>query len=998
LPLIAERCHPNSMKNVDRGVPSPPTLYVLPRRRLLWKLFTFGLVLFLSLGALPAPVDQAAASHYSPADPLPPDAGVTGLKQMLVRLQTTGRLMQTTAHPDDEDGGMLTLESRGRGISTVLMTLTRGEGGQNKVGSNLFDVLGVLRTLELTASDRYYGVEQRFSRVADFGYSKNPVETFQKWGGHEIPLSDMVRVIRTFRPDVLIARFSGTDRDGHGHHQASAILTKEAFRAAADPRRFPEQIREGLQPWQAKKLYVGNVCGFGASSCAAENYTVKLNTGHVNPLLGMSYIQFAMEGLRHQLSQGAGGWSVEPGDRFTYYKLVDSVLPPATDKDGHEKDFFDGIDTSWQSLSSGFGAAGAKDLTKIQSSVAEASKAAEKDPGGAAAPLLSVIDSLGRLESQIANAKQKQGLLARLQEKSSQARVALNLALNLSLQAELVSPPGLNAPPTAGQDPLAAISPGQKFTVKVKLHNGSAYSVQLRSLFLEGQVSNSQAKERIPPLKPGQDYQTDFQVELPANTPSTKPALHRNDPERDAVYVVDEPKYQTLPFPPSPFQVSAHYDVPQLAARTAVSLKNLEALPQISAPVRVAFDDEKGVEQKRPLAVVPAFSVELEPGEQIIPIANGSERTVKVGVSANLTGASSGSLRLEAPAGWRIEPREIRVDLGQRGDKKHFEFKVVPGSLKEGHTQVRAVLMRGDSRPRLSGGAKLRLSPAKKSVELRSTGQPRAAVPTWLLARDLIDVPEFGEDPGPKTAGGKSYSEGYTFVTRDDLASAYYYQPALQRVSIVDVKVPRDLKVAYVPGAGDEIPTVLQQIGIDVTVVPADELASEDLSRYGTIVLGIRAYDTQKDVAANNKKLLAYVSAGGTLIVQYNASAGDFNSGHFTPFPAQLSRGRVSVEEAPVEILAPEDSVFQKPNQITQRDFDGWVQERGLYFMDQWDSNFKPLLSSHDPGEQPLKGGLLRAQYGKGTYIYTGYAFFRQLPAGVPGAIRLYVNLLNAGH
>jgi hypothetical protein len=218
----------------------------------------------------------------------------------------------------------------------------------------------------------------------------------------------------------------------------------------------------------------------------------------------------------------------------------------------------------------------------------------------------------------------------------------------------------------------------------------------------------------------------------------------------------------------------------------------------------------------------------------------------------------------------------------------------------------------------------------------------------------------------------------------------------MQRVSIVDVKVAKDLKVAYIPGAGDEIPTVLQQIGIDVTVLPANKLASEKLSGYGTIVLGIRAYDTQKEVAANNKKLLDYVSAGGTLIVQYNASTGDFNTGHFTPYPASAGRARVSVEEAPVEILSPQDSVLHYPNQITQADFGGWVQERGLYFMDQWDTKFTPLLSSQDPGEPPLKGGLLRAQYGKGTYIFTGYAFFRQLPAGVPGAIRLYVNLLSA--
>lgn len=943
MPPISDSCNPILMRNAGHESRRWPGWYVhlqeLLEQNPVW---TLSLVLLAGLATIAAPIRaQAPANRPSPVDPLPPDTGVAGLKQMLLRLQTTARLMQTTAHPDDEDGGMLTLESRGKGVTTLLMTLTRGEGGQNKVGSNLFDVLGVLRTLELTASDRNYGVEQRFSRVADFGYSKNPDETFQKWGGHDIPLGDMVRVIRTFRPDVLIARFSGTERDGHGHHQASAILTKEAFRAAADPKRFPDQIKEGLQPWQAKKLYIGNVCGFGASTCAAENYTVRLNTGHVNPLLGTSYIQFAMEGLKHQLSQGAGAWSVEPGDRYTYYKLVDSVVPPTTDKDGHEKDFFDGIDMSWRSLSSGFDPAGARELAKIESLVAEAATAAEKDPGSAAAPLLSAIEALSRLENKVRDGEQKQDVLARLREKASQARAALNLALNVSLQASLVSPQSSSAPPAPGEDPLAAISPGQKFTVRVKLHNGSKHPVQLRSLFLEGQVNDSQAKTRIPPLQSGQDYETDFRLDLPANTPPTRAALHRNDPERDAVYTVDQPRYQELPFPPLPFRVSAHYDVPDLASRSRSAASTApETLPEISAPVLVEFTDEKGVPQKRPLSVVPAFSVELEPGEQIVPSANGSERTVKVGVSSNLTGVSSGNLHLEAPTGWRIEPKEVPVELHDRGDKKHYEFKVVPGSLKEGHAQIRAVL----------------------------------------------------------SSSGKTYSEGYTLVTREDLASAYYYQPALQRVSIVDVKVPKDLKVAYIPGAGDEIPTVLQQIGMDVTVLPAEKLAHEDLAGYGTIVLGIRAYDTQKDVATHNKKLLDYVSAGGTLIVQYNAGTGDFNNGHFTPFPGQLSRSRVSVEEAPVEILAPEDSVFHYPNQITQRDFEGWVQERGLYFMDQWDGDFRPLLSSHDPGEQPLKGGLLRAQYGKGTYIYTGYAFFRQLPAGVPGAIRLYVNLVRAGH
>jgi len=330
----------------------------------------------------------------------------------------------------------------------------------------------------------------------------------------------------------------------------------------------------------------------------------------------------------------------------------------------------------------------------------------------------------------------------------------------------------------------------------------------------------------------------------------------------------------------------------------------------------------------------------LEPGEQIIRVNNGTATTVKVGVSCNLTGAQSGQLHLEVPAGWHVEPNELQVRLSKRGDKQDFEFKIVPSSLKEGETQIRATL----------------------------------------------------------TAGGSTYSEGYSLVTREDLESTYYYQPAIQRVSVVDVKIPNDVKIGYIMGAGDDIPTVLKQIGLDVTVIPAEKVASEDLSRYRTIVLGIRAYDTQKDVGANNKKLLDYVSAGGTLIVQYDTGVSDFNSGHLTPYPAQLSRARVSVEEAPVEILAPDDPVFHYPNQITPRDFDGWVQERGLYFMNQWDSNFKALLACHDPGEQPQKGGLLKAQYGKGVYIYNAYAFFRQLPAGVPGAIRLYVNLLAAGH
>ena len=898
----------------------------------------FCFAMSLSLPGL----SQTPASQ-NPYQPLPQDTGVLGLKQELLRLQTTARLMQVVAHPDDEDGGMLTLESRGHGVATLLLTLTHGEGGQNKLGSNLFDELGVLRTLELTASDRYYGVEQRFSHVADFGYSKNPEETFEKWHGHDVALGDIVRVIRTFRPDVLTTRFSGTERDGHGHHQASAILTKEAFRAAADSKRFPEQIAAGLPPWQPKKLYIGNVCGFGAMTCPAENYTVKLNTGVVNPVLGVSYVQFAMEGLRHQLSQGAGGWSVEPGDRFTYYKLVDSVLPLTTDKDGHEKDFFDGLDTSLPGLASRLGDEEKKvpqlraGLVEIAGQLKQAAQLGT-DPNDTVRPLLAALDSLGHFVGQNndLSASARQDLVARLQEKEEHIQAALNLALNASMEATAIIPSDI-----PNQQNSLAISPGQKFDVHAKFHNGSKHPLSIKDIILDG-ITPAAVKEPDRVLQPGSDYETNFQVQLPSNFPVTRPAVHRNDPERDSVYVVDEPQYATLPFPPPPFRVIAHYDVPDLASPTHrdSGVQTYATFPEISAPVVVPFTDEKGQTQDRPLNVTPVYSVMLEPGEQVIRVNNGTATTVKVGVSCNLTGAQPGQLRLEAPVGWRIQPDELQVRLSKRGDKQDFEFKIFPETLKEGGTQIRATL----------------------------------------------------------TAGGSTYTEGYSLVTREDLESTYYYQPAIQRVSVVDVKIPNDVKIGYIMGAGDDIPTVLKQIGLDVTVIPAEKVASEDLSRYRTIVLGIRAYDTQKDVVANNKRLLDYVAGGGTLIVQYDTGVSDFNSGHLTPYPAQLSRARVSIEEAPVEILAPDDPVFHYPNQITPRDFDGWVQERGLYFMNQWDSNFKALLACHDPGEQPQKGGLLKAQYGKGVYIYNAYAFFRQLPAGVPGAIRLYVNLLAAGH
>jgi LmbE family N-acetylglucosaminyl deacetylase len=873
---------------------------------------------------------------------IPQDLGVAGLRLELLRLGTTARLMQVVAHPDDEDGGLLTLQARGHGVNTLLMTLNRGEGGQNKIGSNLSDVLGVLRTLELLASDQHYGVQDRFSRVADFGFSKSADETFDKWGGHDVALADMVRVIRTFRPDVLVARFSGTERDGHGNHQASAILTKEAFHAAADPNRFPEQIAQGLEPWQPVKLYIGNVCPWGSMTCPDPDWTVKFNTGLRNPELGMSYIQFAMEGLRHQRSQGAANWTVEDGDRFTFYRRIDSVLPPSAQKSAHEEDFFDGIDTSWQGLAARFDAARIptfrSQLSEMAKLVAAASEAARRnDRSSSVEPLSKLVAQLDRLSTEIADsglaANTKLDLLTRMAKKQQQAETALNLALDVTLAANVSSNEGPEGGLSKEDDALTSVSPGEEFMVGVTLHNGSKQPLTIDHIKLEVPAgwNTINGKTRPETVAPGQNLHADFRLRVPNDTAYTRPYWHRDDPNTDSIHHVDNEKYATLPFPPPALQARVEYSIGTGQNRTRNG---------INLPITTPFLDEAGKQRSRTLAVVPAFSVALEPGTQIISTHNGKTTTVTVGVMSSLTRAVHGNLRLELPDGWRSEPAQSNVSFTHRGEKQEIQFKVFPSGIEPGRATIHAV---------------------------------------------------FESD-------GEKHSEGYTLVTREDLGSFYYYQPARQRVSVVDVQVPHDLKVGYIMGAGDDIPTVLKQVGMNVTMIPAEHLATEDLSKFGTIVLGIRAYDTQKDVGANNKKLLDFVSAGGTLVVQYETSPTDFNSGRFTPYPADLSRARVSVEEAPVEILAPQDSIFHYPNTITQDDFNGWVQERGLYFMSQWDDRFTPLLACHDPGEAPQKGGLLRAQYGKGTYIYTGYAFFRQLPAGVPGAVRLFVNILSAGH
>ncbi|HEY3927846.1 MAG TPA: PIG-L family deacetylase [Candidatus Koribacter sp.] len=902
-------------------------------RALIASLLAFALAAPATLIAQ-SPATAPAPKVVDELAPLPQDDGRLGLELMLKRLHTTARLLHTVAHPDDEDGGMLTLESRGKGDDVTLMTLTHGEGGQNKTGSNLFDELGVLRVLELLQSDKYYGVHQRFSMAADFGFSKSAQESLEKWkdGGPPgyVPLRDMVRVIRTFRPDVIAQRFQGAPRDGHGHHQASGIITKEAFRAAADPKQFPEL---NLPPWQAKKLYMDNVH-------EGEEYTVAFDTGVEDPALGMSYVQFAMEGLKHQLSQGAGQWSVSPGPHITRYKLIDSVVPQPKPGE-HEKDFFDGMDTSLPGLADRLGEDEKKvpwlkpGLVEVAKLIDEASEAEKKDMEGAAVPLTNAGHKLQDLRAKIGNSPlsdaARRDLLSRVDEKIQQAAKAVRLALDLKIRAVTSS--------TAAGRPF--VVRGESVPEDVTVTHSASPSLKIT----------------VPPGVPAAadqiarnaDLHFITQVTVPDRV--TKPGFHRENPETDSVYESDDAD-PTIPFQAGPPTVWINY---QGEGRDAIIGGSVEV------PVESAIHESDGTTRLRPLAIAPRFSVLIDPSTQVVPTSATAPRTINVQLRSIAEGVAKGTLTLKVPYGWRVSPLSQDVSFEKYGDERSVKFEVTPGELSEHRAKIDAVF----------------------------------------------------------TSEGKTYTEGYTTVEREDLGTYYYYQPSIQKISEVAVKTQPDLKVGYLMGAGDDIPTTLQQLGIDVAEISPEELASGDLSKYSTIVVGIRAYDTRDDIKKYNPRLLEFVKNGGTLIVQYETSVYDFNGvaplqqtgpvppkpdpnspipGKYTPYPAEISRDRVSVEEAPVTILEPENPVFHYPNAITQKDFDGWVQERGLYFMDRWAPEFHALLSCHDPNEPDRKGGLVEAKYGKGTYIYTGYAFFRQLPVGVPGAVRLYVNLLSAGH
>jgi hypothetical protein len=845
------------------------------------------------------------------------------------------------------------------------------------MSSDMYDREGLVRTQELMQADRYYGVDQYWTRAIDYGFSKTREEALDKWQ-HERVLADVVRVIRMTRPLVITSVFVGAATDGHGNHQVAGEVAQEAYLAAGDPNRFPEQIQEeGLQPWTPLKVYARvpffAVTPKGMYDYAIDKYVpvrffdyvnekwsetrpqanVEIQEGDYSPSAGLSYLQIGREGLSFQKSQNGGIALPPPAPFASPYHRYGSRVPTGD----QEKSFFDGVDVSIAGIATlvkeqpAFLKAG---LADVSSDVQKAVSAYRPDRPTEIAPALAsglqrTAALLRELRSSSLAEPGRSNAIYELEQKQMQFGKALTAALGLSLQATVMSDKPAASPfgPMPAETFTVAI-PGQSFNVQAELVNEGGESVEVK----EAMVKASDGKAWTISAKPAGEIKSDgmgrmgsqppvvvsaapvavsarqaakfqFSMSVPQDAALTRPYFSRDD-EEQPYYNIDDARYRNQSLAPYP-----------LAATLQVSYQG--ASFPLSQVVQ-AFQRTSGLGLlPNPLLVGPAISVTLAPSAGAIPLGTKSF-SFGVTVHSNVKGPASGAVQLNLPAGWKSTPASAPFAMSRDGEDATLAFSVSPGAIQPKDFKITAV------------------------AEYQ----------------------------------GKRYQEGYRMVGYAGLRPYPFYRPAVYRAVGVDVKTAPGIRIGYLPGTGDEVPQALEDLGVSVRILAESDVTQGDLSGFDAIVLGPRAYAVRPELKSANNRLLDYVKRGGVMIVQYNLQGFDRDYGPY-PFSLGANPQKVVDEASKVTLLNPASPAFNWPNKITDGDFTGWVEERGHGFMSTWDKQYEPLVQTHDPDQDPQLGGLLLARYGKGAYIYDAFALYRQLPAGVPGAYRLLANLVSLG-
>jgi LmbE family N-acetylglucosaminyl deacetylase len=801
----------------------------------------------------------------------PPAAAA--ILQQLQSFREMGSVLYIAAHPDDENTLLIAYLARGRNYRTAYLSLTRGDGGQNVLGPEFGEELGVARTQELLAARRLDGGHQFFSRAVDFGFSKDYRKTLNIWDKQQV-LSDVVRVIREFRPDVLITRFSPVPGGTHGHHTASTVLALEAFKLAGDTNAFPDQLRE-LVPWQPKRI-LWNEGGFQRGGTGTN--VIRMEISGNDPVTGESFAEVAARSRAMHKTQGFDnfrGFGGGDGPRTESFQTLDGE--PATN------DILDGVDITWSRVPGG------AEIGKLADEVI--AKFDLENPSASVPALL-------ELRSQLTALPTTDPLVI---EKRAQLDCILQACLGLEVETVI---------------PQAEVVPGESLKMHHTVTVRSSVPVRwlgVRYPGIAGEVTNAME------LHPGQPAAQDSVQTLPANTLLTQPYWLREE-STPGMFRVDDATLIGRPENPPVFPVEQVFEV------------GGQTLAVPDEPVQVATNSAK-VEIHRRLDVIPPVSLGFD--SEVELFAPGKSRPVEIEVTAYRAGVA-GIVQLEAPAGWKVKPAKQSFHLAAAGDRARFKFTVT--------------------------------APAESTT-------------AKIIASAEI--------------GGVCYQNERKEINYPHIPLQLLQPPASLKAVSLDLAI-RGRKIGYLPGAGDSVADSLKQMGYTVTTLTDADLTPERLHGLNAVVIGVRAFNVRTNLAAQLPGLFAYVKAGGTVVAQYNRPENS-RTLKLAPYDLRLSGDRVTDENAAVTFLAPDNPVLNTPNKITAADFTGWIQERGIYFPNQWDEHFTPILACSDPGEAPLKGALLVAPYGKGHFVYTGLVFFRELPAGVPGAYRLFANLVSLG-